>query len=273
MLKSTKNNGLILLLSLLLLSTAKGAPTLTDCKSKYTSCSFLLHKNICIFSNQQKYPGLTAKNNYENYLAVEFRKPPASPSGLQASTTNIKSLPSIPDALLMALGGFLCVSIIKDRKFWIAFLTSLLWLGQSGFTILPYLVSHFAHQKPIEQKQKPNTTCICKYGGTTHTRNDVKDTKYIGLLHQLASITKFKNTLTDIHSTITYKNNYYQNLHTKAFEYLQIKITHISQQLNANKQSRINPLPNCLVLKYSRDIFHSQAYSFPNITRGPPKQT
>jgi hypothetical protein len=59
-----------------------------------------------------------------------------------------KSLPAVPGALLMALAGFLCVSLVRDRRIW---LTTILWIAHVGLATLPQFTSHLNCKKQTGQ--------------------------------------------------------------------------------------------------------------------------
>jgi hypothetical protein len=123
-------------------------------------------------------------------IADELLRPPAdSPlsaaSSLPAGTT---SLPPIPGALFMTLAGFLCVSLVRDRKVWTAALVGLLWAGQVGVTALPQLARHLAGRRHTEQLYSLNLTGNLEPDDLDRLRSDIEGTHYIGLLHYLAGI-------------------------------------------------------------------------------------
>lgn len=75
-----------------------------------------------------------------------------------ASTTSIssqqdyaESLPAVPAAKLMVLIGFLCVSLVRDRKVWLAALGGLLWLGHAGAQTVPQLAQQLCPRTHISR--------------------------------------------------------------------------------------------------------------------------
>jgi len=80
-----------------------------------------------------------AGGNYSPLAAVaaEFHKPPVRYPGVSSPAIVTKSLPAVPGALLMVVVGFVCVSVVRDCRAWLAVATCLLWAGQSGFSLLP----------------------------------------------------------------------------------------------------------------------------------------
>jgi hypothetical protein len=125
-------------------------------------------------------------NSYLANAAAEFLKPPAA-ADRQVSSIPVKSLPPVPGALFLGLTGFLCVSLVKDRRVWLTALASLFWLGQTGFAALPQLASHLRSKKQIQQSS-PTLTYVSELEGSFRLRSDLEGTQYIGLLRHLAGI-------------------------------------------------------------------------------------
>jgi hypothetical protein len=84
--------------------------------------------------------------SYLSNIADELLKPPGDSIDSPVPAVAATSLPAVPGALFMGLTGFLCVSLVRDRKIWIAALAGLLWAGQAGVTVLPQV----AHPWPVE---------------------------------------------------------------------------------------------------------------------------
>jgi len=118
-------------------------------------------------------------------IGVELLQPPAD---LRNSAVGAKILPPIPAALFMVLTGFLCVSLVKDRRLWLAALTSLLWASQAGFNAIPQLAAHINPQKHNQRKTTDNTACLYRIEDYCRLRSDIEGTQYIGLLRYLAAI-------------------------------------------------------------------------------------
>jgi hypothetical protein len=119
-------------------------------------------------------------------IGVELLRPPADFT--DSASVGAKILPPIPAALFMVLTGFLCVSLVKDRRLWLAALAGLLWAGQAGFHAIPQLAAHMSSQKHIQQKTPDNTACLYRVEDCCRSRSDIEGTQYIGLLHHLAAI-------------------------------------------------------------------------------------
>ena len=119
-------------------------------------------------------------------IGVELLKPPADFT--DSAPVGAKILPPIPAALFMVLTGFLCVSLVKDRRLWLAALAGLLWAGQAGFHAIPQLAAYMSSQKHVQRKTPDNTTCLYRVEDCCRSRSDIEGTGYIGLLHRLAAI-------------------------------------------------------------------------------------
>ena len=119
-------------------------------------------------------------------IGVELLKPPADLTN--SAPVGAKILPPIPATLFMVLTGFLCVSLVNDRRLWLAVLAGLLWAGQAGFHAIPQLAAYMSSQKHIQQKTPDNTACLYRVEDCCRSRSDIEGTGYIGLLHHLAAI-------------------------------------------------------------------------------------
>ena len=70
---------------------------------------------------------------------VSVRENPSTSAG--HSDLSVQELPAVPRAFFMALVGFLCVTLVRDRKYWGMILTSVLLSGFAGVERLPRLWS------------------------------------------------------------------------------------------------------------------------------------
>ncbi|MBA7708175.1 hypothetical protein ES703_117067 [subsurface metagenome] len=125
-------------------------------------------------------------NSHLAAIGKEILKPPADFT--DSAPVGAKILPPLPAALFMVLTGFLCVSLVKDRRFWLAALAGLLWAGQAGFHAIPQLAAYMSSKKHIQQKSPANTACLYGVEDCCRLRSDIEGTQYIGLLHYLAVI-------------------------------------------------------------------------------------
>jgi len=208
---------------------------------------------------------------YSSYLAeiaADFLKPPAN---LIESTVNsplyTRPLPAIPKAALMVLVGFLCISLVKDRKLWLTILAALLWVPQSGLTALPQLAWHLRGKQP-EQQASLNLTYLYKFGQSSRLRSDIEGTRYIGLLHHLAGIPGSTHYLSLV-ARVTGERT------REAGNYTTIRNTNkISPFAITRLLSSLILTTNCSATIVEHPIIcFSPAFIFQTLPHGPPKQT
>jgi len=207
-------------------------------------------------------------NFYLAGVAAELLKPPtdlsaasypAEAAAKAGSTSSVQAttLPAVPSAVFMVLTGFLCVSLVKDRKVWLAALAALLWAGQAGFSALPQLAHHIASSKQTEQFSPANLTCTPELLHSDRLRSDMEGTRYIGLLRHLAGIPptgEFR--ISNFESGISNLNA------SDVPEFALVRL--YAYTLSATKR---------LVYISKRHSCFSAAFTFENLPRGPPRQT
>jgi hypothetical protein len=119
-----------------------------------------------------------------------FHRSSVSFAGSPAPANGVRSLPSIPRAILMALTGFICVSLVRDRRFWLAALAGLVWMGQAGFAALSRLAWHRAGRKAIEQTSSSAVDGLCKPERPYCPRGHIERTRCTGVPGNLAGISE-----------------------------------------------------------------------------------
>jgi hypothetical protein len=207
--------------------------------------------------------GLFSTKNPLVELGSQFLAPPASTKGL-TDDINVKSLPAVPAAVFMGICGFLCVSLVKDRRFWMAGFATVFWVGQMGISNLPRLAQRLAYSNKTNFGE---LTYTCMPDDTSRLRSSLDGTEYIGLLHHLGGIPA---------------NKYYHLsnhlFRSSAFGSSQ----HLSKQIGTNRritllaalyeqQSNFTSLFKCLVFNTRRYILFSPAFIFDSLSRGPPQ--
>ena len=122
-------------------------------------------------------------------IAEELFKPPGAGVYGSLGGGRVTTLPGVPAAILLTLSGFIWISLVKDRKIWLAGVTALLWLGQAGLLAIPELAWHIASKKQIRHQHAGHTGLPNKALGRRYRpRCDIEGTRYIGLLRYLAGI-------------------------------------------------------------------------------------
>ena len=66
------------------------------------------------------------------------------------SSIPVRTLPPIPRPFFMVLTGFICISLVRDRRAWLTCLASLMWLGQVGLSSLPQFADHLRSKKSFQ---------------------------------------------------------------------------------------------------------------------------
>jgi hypothetical protein len=194
MLSGNSRKGLLIFLSLLVASAAIAAPTVSNYNRNLVAAVLSLSADAdsaCAYEiNQIGEPA----NSPIASVAAEFLKPPAA-ADRQVSSIPVKSLPPVPGALFLGLAGFLCVSVVKDRRVWLTALAGLLWLSQAGFSSLPKFLSHIRSKKQIQHQFPASLIYVSELEGSYRLRSDIEGTQYIGLLRHLAGIPTFSMSL------------------------------------------------------------------------------
>ncbi len=177
---------LIILLLLVTATATKAGPTMSNCNESFVARAVLPTWQAHISFVHKTSHIIEPSNAHLANIGVELLKP--SVDLTSSAPVGAKILPPIPAALFMVLTGFLCVSLVKDRRFWLAALVGLLWAGQAGFHAIPQLAALMSSKKHIQRKTPDNTACLYRVEDCRRLRSDIEGTQYIGLLHHLAAI-------------------------------------------------------------------------------------
>lgn len=125
-------------------------------------------------------------------IGAELLTPPSSgiPAGetLNSSSGHEKVMPAVPAAVFMVLTGFICVSLVRDRKVWLAAFVGLLYLGQFGAMALPKLASCLQKNGITKVVLRQNRAGCPEVDSRFRVRSEVDGTAFIGLLRKLSSI-------------------------------------------------------------------------------------
>jgi hypothetical protein len=240
------------------LSTAKASPTVTIRETVLTTGSAPVYAPTtlsCSIDNLMQPAGTNIA-----HLARKFLQPPVHPDS-QSVTHAIKSLPAVPPAIFVLLSGFLCVSLVRDRRVWFTALVALLWAGQTGFRALPQLALRLAHRtNHIRHKSSAHLACSYYLNNSSRPRCDIEGTQYIGLLHHLAGI---PNILSPSPFCSRFKYFNTSRIYDKT----------------RTSQSAIIRLPSQAIIACNRTaslagqlISFSPAFIFDNLARGPPRK-
>ena len=189
MVRGKKAKGMVMLLLFLGTAIVYAAPTMND-----------LAEDGIVFvesSGSYVYPCYRPEKDYnaglfKSHLASiseEFNKPPVRYVKSTATAIVVKTLPPAPGTLLMVLVGFLCVSLVKDRRIWLATLSGLLWAGQAGISLLPQLALNVSGRGLSENQLSSRYVArLCESKHSNRLRSDIEGACHVGLLNHLAGI-------------------------------------------------------------------------------------
>jgi hypothetical protein len=179
---------LVVPVSLFVLTAAHGAPSISKPSIHVIDCALSPSSE----SHVPFVPELTVHTgptgSHLASLAGQYLQPPASLTNSATPAAGARSLPAVPGAVLMVMVGFACVSLVRDRKVWLATLAGLLWAGQAGMQALPQLALRLSNRTHTKQGLAAGLTDLRRVEETSRLRSDVEGTQYIGLLHHLAGI-------------------------------------------------------------------------------------
>jgi hypothetical protein len=201
--------------------------------------------------------GSSVVNDRMAELAGVLLRPPSTDN--RVTSGGNQYLPAVPPALLMVLTGFFCVSLIRDRRTWVAVLTGLLWVGQTGINALPELTSRMSRKVHNSRLIEPTLLAAYPRGGDYYPESFNEQTRYTGLLHHLEGIPR---------QTSVFTNN--RVLLTRLYLSTANKDTRTSQHAIVMALSSLNTLCSCLVWPTRQFICFTPAFIFSNLSRGPP---
>jgi hypothetical protein len=241
---------------LVLCAHASALPTMADCEHRLSVETDAI--SVC---TSKTY---TASNDYAQPTSLAFAdaaqvaqvfSPPtdisayfASPQNFAYSTTqqdqgdnDVKNLPAVPGAVLMVIVGFLCISLVRDRKVWVSALVLIVVLSQAGVRTLPKLTARLAQGRLISNQAA--TLAVVnpiRVGNSFNWFRNLGNRNYIGLLRRLAgSPDGDQYTITTSHPFILVQQSF-------------------------------NPLADSLAERFISIVYFSPAFIFGNLARSPP---
>jgi len=185
---------LILVLLLLAGTRISAAPTV-DSDGSCIALGMSTSSGVCVWVASEISEITQYSNPQLEDIAVEFITPSIFVPSLQTKVpASIESLPPIPAAILMTLTGFICVSLVKDRRTWLTITAGLFFIGQTGIDAVPKLV-RYVHEQQIRQSCSKVIACMFDFENSFHPRSNLEGTRYTGLLRRLAGIPNSENAI------------------------------------------------------------------------------
>ncbi len=244
-------------LLLLAATVANASPSVTIGEVIVTTSFEAPHRGFA--TTQDNVESFRTQNSELAVIGRELLKPSADSADLNNSKSDeTRILPPVPPPYLMALTGFLCVSLVRDRRFWLAPLAVMFWAGQTGFQALPQLALRLSNRNHIEQQFSAELTYPYSSENSSRLRSDIEGTRYIGLLRHLAGI---PNTSLIRDSRLLRASS------------IKHRVSNInkSQPAFVAKQHTSNSLFKCRAYITRQHIRFSPSFIFAQLPRGPPK--
>ena len=186
---SQKTKGMVVLLLFLGTAIVSAAPTINDSDGDTFLCAKSSGLYVYPYYREDINNVTGLYNSHLDSISKEFHRPPVKNDELSDASMGVKSLPPAPKTLLMVLVGFLCVSLVKDRRVWLAALAGLIWAGQAGVSILPQLAANIAGRGRSEKQSSAHKVDhLPEQKHPYRLQSDIEGTYYIGLLRHLEGI-------------------------------------------------------------------------------------
>lgn len=118
-------------------------------------------------------------------IGNEFAKPIRILAPLQQTAVD---LPAVPATITLTICGFLCVSLVRDRRAWFALVAGILWLGSTGIHAIPELNNKLCSRisSRISSPTGLNQPAVLISNDDVAGNSPI--TRFIGLLRKLEGI-------------------------------------------------------------------------------------
>jgi len=173
---------------MMLITSARAAPTTNNHKLCLTGGSLAPESCNTVEVFESFDTSLAAIGREITLLPTEGVYSPNS------QKTGVIALPVIPAAMLLVLTGFVCVSLVRDRRIWLSLFTTLLYTCQGGLNAVPKLAEYLCRGTSVTRRQVTKALNLYPFENNSRTRCDIEGTDYIGLLRHLAGIPETKPT-------------------------------------------------------------------------------
>lgn len=159
-----------------------------------------------VYIGQSEFDSLYFDNDYCR-LSSAMAEKLNNPTNITAVDhgQGVQTLPAVPSAALMGLFGFLCLTLVRDRKFWLCLLVAIfslsLWPVQNCTKLAANATARYAAPASTAiSNTRSHAAAVANHG---RKRADIDGTSYIALLRQLAQIPSRPLVLRAQHSTTT----------------------------------------------------------------------
>lgn len=180
---SGRGGNLAVMLLLLAASAVSASPTIIS-ESSIPVASLSTESGTVIVSY---VPGTIEFSSQISELSRTLLQPPQANNQTTQEGGNLY-IPVLPPAIGMVLTGFICVSLFRDRKAWLAVLAFLFAMGQIGIGALPELTSRLGRKAYNSRQIDTTHTVSYTIASGYYPESFSSQTQYAGLLHHLAGI-------------------------------------------------------------------------------------
>ena len=213
-------------------------------------------------------------NDYKNSALADVGRQILMPSRSLLDSTpfqqsSIRPLPALPGAILMGAIGFLAVTMVRDRKFWLSIFAGLILLTQAGMQNVPKLTNRLACGWLPVKRHTASVSDIFNSDRSSWPVGSFECTHYVGLLHRLAGSHEQNGVFIDV----TRRNNTWDRAYRLTSDAAQLcSSAVVSLTLPAILENYYGLSPS---LPYRAERpeplkYFSPAFIFANLPRGPP---
>ena len=200
-----------------------------------------------------------------------FKPSPDYPGFNSTDQVHARSLPAVPAAVLMSIIGFLCVSLVNDRKIWLSVIVGIILLSQAGIKTLPRLTARLAQGRFAGTHSGADVAVNSIHiDSSFRWFSDQPDRQYIGLLHRLAASPDDERDITNILKRGQKISDKLNGMLSDVFSYSARRDITSPQPAIISSQRNFNPLACNLAERFTSFIYFSPAFIFANLARGPP---
>ncbi len=177
----------LILLVGIAVATASASPTVATGNTIVTATSDVADTPTAIIPDDLKV--IAPVNSELAIIGRQLLKPSVNSTGLTNNPPDYaKALPAVPATCFMVLTGFLCISLVRDRRVWLAAVTALLWAGNVGIQAVPQLARYACRRAHTNKQLTAGLGRSYLLENTNRLRCDIEGSRFIGLLCYLEGI-------------------------------------------------------------------------------------
>lgn len=252
-------------------ATAGASPTVATGGTIVTATSDVADTPTAIIPGNLKV--VAPVNSELAIIGRQLLKPSVNSAGLTNNPPDYaKALPAVPATCFMVLTGFLCISLVRDRRVWLAALTALLWAGNVGIHAVPQLARYACRRAHTNKQLTAGLDRSYLTENTNRLRCDIEGSRFIGLLRYLEGIPHgTMSFLPRIPASWCGANSMRDKLQQESRQTEDKFRT--SQFAIAKLLPHLICATSCPATAAEQHIHFSAAFFFDNLARGPPALT